>query len=446
MFKSIHYKLGIYIILVMLSTASAAWLAASQNYIYAIPAIIVLLFSLNAVNRQYKKFNQNIIFLLNALDNGDYTFHFSETELSRREKELNMVMNRIREILVNAREEVIENEKFLSVVMETVPVGMMMMDEQGAITTVNRTALQWFGFSSLTHVNQLRRVNETYPDMFVKLRPGDSSQLSIINEREEMQISLRATEISFKQETLKLVSFSNIGSELESKEMESWIRLIRVMTHEIMNSIAPITSLSDTMLGILRAEPANGTNLRKTTVEAFETIHTTAQGLLTFVESYKTFSAIPQPVIKPFPVRKLVVQAVNLHALQTVEKNINVQLVSSGDFNLYADKNLVMQVLVNVLKNAIEATGENGEIHINFTQRHSGKTVIDIANTGQTISKDILPLIFIPFFTTKEKGSGIGLSVSRYIMRLHGGNLLHSVSADGMTVFSLAFGTQVSAE
>jgi len=439
MFKSIYYKLGVYVVLVMLSTAGATYLIILQNYLYVIPAALVLLFSLYAVNRQYKKYNQNIIFLLNALDNGDYSFHFSETEVSRREKELNMVMNRIKEILINAREEVMKNEKFLSVIIETVPVGMMLMDEQGGIITVNSTLLQWFGLPSLTHVNQLGRVNESYPDMFVRLRPGDSSQLSIINEREEMQISLRVTEISLKQSVMKLISFSNIGSELESKEMESWIRLIRVMTHEIMNSIAPITSLSNTLLDILRPEPTDSKNLRKTTVEAFETIHTTAQGLLNFVESYRTFSAIPQPVIQPFPVRKLIVQAVNLHAQQSAEKNISVQALSSDDFNLYADKNLVMQVLVNVLKNAIEATNENGAIHINFTQRRDGKTVIDIANTGQPIPKDILPLIFIPFFTTKEKGSGIGLSVSRYIMRLHGGNLLHSVSGDGMTVFSLVF-------
>jgi signal transduction histidine kinase len=157
------------------------------------------------------------------------------------------------------------------------------------------------------------------------------------------------------------------------------------------------------------------------------------------VESYRTFSAIPQPVSKPFPVRKWLVQASNLHVQQITEKNINVQALPSDDFNLYADKNLIMQVLVNLIKNAIEATNENGEIHINFARQPDGKTVIDIANTGQTIPKDVLPLIFIPFFTTKEKGSGIGLSVSRYIMRLHGGNLLHSFSANGMTVFSLVF-------
>ena len=439
MFKSIQYKLGIYITLVMLFTAIAAWLVAMHYYIYVIPAVVALMAALIAVNRQYRKFNQNIIFLLDALDNGDYSLYFSETNLSRREKELNMVMNRIREILSNAREEVMESEKFLSIIIETVPVGIVIMNEHGSISTANRTVLQWFGLHSLIHVNQLANVNETYPDMFIKLRPGDSAQLTIANEREELQISLRVTEIRFRQDNMRLISFSNIGNELESKEIESWIRLIRVMTHEIMNSIAPITSLSDTLLGVLRSNPEYGENLKKTTVEAFETIYTTAKGLLAFVESYRNFTAIPQPALQPFPAQELVEQAVNLHAQTTAEKNISIQVVSQGDISLHADKNLIMQVLVNIIKNAIEAANTNGAIHINLARRHDGKTVIDTANTGQPIPNDVLPFIFVPFFTTKEKGSGIGLSVSRYIMRLHGGNLLHSVSTDGMTVFSMVF-------
>jgi nitrogen fixation/metabolism regulation signal transduction histidine kinase len=439
MFKSIHYKIGLYIVLIILSTAGATLLIVERNYLYVIPVVVVLAAGLFAINSQFKKFNQNIIFLLDALNNGDYTFHFSETKRSTREKELNRVMNRIREILSNAREEVIENEKFLSIVIETVPVGLMIMDEQGGITSINRSALQWFGLSSLTHINQLGKENKTYPALFLKLRPGDSSQLTITNEREELQISLRVTEIRLKQGVMKLITLNNIGNELESREIESWIRLIRVMTHEIMNSIAPITSLSDTMLSVLRSGSTDNRNLKKNTEEAFETIHATAKGLLSFVESYRKFTAIPQPEMKPFSTGDLLVQAVNLHTQAAAEKNIRIQIVASGDINLYADKNLIMQVLVNLLKNAIEAANVNGEIQIHCTRQNSGKTVIDVANTGLPIPKDVLPFIFIPFFTTKANGSGIGLSVSRYIMRLHGGNLIHSISPNGMTVFSMVF-------
>ena len=438
MFKSIHYRVGFYIFLVVASTALATYLFVAQQYIYVAHAVVVWFVCLIAVSRQLKKYNKNIIFLLNALDNGDYTFHFSETELSGREKELNMVMNRIKEILVNAREEVRENEKFLSVIVETVPVGIIIMNETGGIITVNRTVLQWFGLSSLTHASQLRHVNDAYPDMFIALRPGDLQQLSIANEREELQISLRVSEIGFKQGVMRLISLSSIGNELESKEMESWIRLIRVMTHEIMNCISPITSLSDTMLTAVQSDTTDSEKLKKNTIEAFETINATAKGLSSFVESYRKFTAIPQPALKTFPVRELET-VVNLHVQAAAEKNIDILTSFSGDFELHAEKSLIMQVLTNLLKNAIEAANENGDIHIGFMQQRDGKMVISVANTGELISKEILTLIFIPFFTTKERGSGVGLSVSRYIMRLHGGNLLHSVSAKGMTEFRMVF-------
>ena len=434
-----NFKTGLYIALIVTATAGITWLAVNRYCLYVIPAAAVLLTGLAGVIRQYRSFNQNILLLLDALNNGDYSFRFSETGLPASKKEINRVMNRIREILVNAREEVIENEKFLSTIVETAPVGLIIMDEQGGITAVNRTALQWFGLLSLSHVNQLGRVNETYPGKFAGLRPGDSLQLTVVNEREELQISLKATEVIIRQRVMRLMSLNSIGNELESKEIESWIRLIRVMTHEIMNSIAPITSLSDTMLGVLRSNPAYTEHLQKNLMEAFETINATANGLSTFVESYRKFTSIPQPVVNPFLVKELVAQTVNLHAHLAIERNIRMQTMPMVDIRLNVDRNLIMQALTNLLKNALEAVNDNGEIRIGFTKRQDGETVIEIANTGQPIPKDILPFIFVPFFTTREGGSGIGLSVSRYIMRLHGGNLFHSVSPDGLTVFSMVF-------
>ena len=440
MFKSIKYKLGYHSILMLTFSAGATWLFVSGRYFFAVFAAIVALTSLKAVYGQFRKFNSNIILLLNALENGDFSFHFSETKMSVREREMNMVMNRIRKILINAREEVIEKEKFLSIIVETVPVGIIIMDERGSITTVNRIVLQWLGLPGLVHTNQLRIVNESFPEIFLGLRPGSSTQINLFNEREELQISMRATEVNFRYGSRKLISLNSIGNELESMEIESWIRLIRVMTHEIMNSIAPITSLSDTMLYILQSEASSdGKDLQKNAIEAFETISTTAKGLSSFVESYRKFTAVPQPVKKPFPLRETLVQAVNLNTQAAAEKNISINIVPQDDLELYADKNLIMQVLLNLLKNAIEAANENGEIQINYHLNRNGKTVIDIINSGQLIPKDILPFIFIPFFTTKENGNGVGLSVSRYIMRLHGGNLQHSVSANKMTAFSMLF-------
>jgi two-component system, NtrC family, nitrogen regulation sensor histidine kinase NtrY len=442
MFKSIQYKLILFICLLIVSVAGLTYFLIFRDYTFAIIAVIVVLVSLNSLQRHYKKFNSNILFLLNALDNGDYSFHFSESNLSRREKELNTMLNRIKEILANARKEVIENEKFLSLIIESVSTGIIILDDFGHVQTVNKSALQVLGLPVFTHLNQLSGVNEDFPELFRNMKSGDNPQITIANECEEMQVSLRLSEIKLKNGRMKVITLNNIGNELETKEMESWIRLIRVMTHEIMNSIAPITSLSETLLLLHKMPKPRETdeNLKSNTIEAFETIHTTAKGLLSFVDSYRKFTGIPKPVIQPFALKPLLDKVLHLEQKVIEEKNIKLKLISiDEDVELLADEKLITQVLVNLMKNAIEAIGqtENGQIIIRCNKQTTGQVSIDICNTGKPIPKEVLPHIFIPFFTTKETGTGIGLSVSRYIMRLHGGKLTHSTSPEGWTVFTV---------
>jgi len=442
MFKSIQYKLILFICLLIVSVAALTSCIFYQQYALAIISGITVLMSLHSLQRHYKKFNSNILFLLNALDNGDYSFHFSENNLSRREKELNSMLNRIKEILVNARKEVIENEKFLSLIIESVSTGIIIMDDFGHVQTVNRSALHLLGLPVFTHINQLSGVNEKFPELFRTLKTGDHQQIAVINEREELQVSLRLSEVKLKDRLMKVITLNNIGNELETKEMESWIRLIRVMTHEIMNSIAPITSLSETLLSMHKTPESGESNetLKNNTIEAFETIHSTAKGLLSFVDSYRKFTGIPKPVVQEFALKPLLEKALHLERKVLKEKNIKLQLIyDDAAIELLADEKLMMQVLVNLMKNAIEAIdpAENGHITIRTHKQTTGQVAIDICNSGKPILPDVLPNIFIPFFTTKETGTGIGLSVSRYIMRLHGGKLTHSTSPEGWTVFTI---------
>ena len=439
MFKSIQYKLNIYTTLLVLSVGGTTLAFVYQKYFFAVPGIVAVLFCLSGLDKCYKQYNRNVNFLLNALENGDYAFHFSETKLSVREKEMNLMMNRIKEILAYARKEVIENENFLSVILESVSTGIVIIDDRGIVQRVNQAALSLFGLSVFSHVNQLHNVNETYPALFRQLKAGDRIQISLMNEREELPISLRVSQIRLKRGMMRILTLNNIDSELESKEMESWIRLIRVMTHEIMNSIAPITSLSETMQFLYQSGSDDSVELRQNTLDAFETIHTTAKGLLSFVESYRKFTAVPKPKKRKFIVNTLVEKAVKLHESALAEKNIELQILLPESLLVYADENLIAQVLINLLKNAIEAIEANtgGKIIISGDINSEGKIYLNVANTGKPIPSDVLPHIFVPFFTTKPSGSGIGLSVSRYIMRLHGGKLHHFVSSDGMTVFQL---------
>jgi len=442
MFKSIQYRLLTFTVLLMLAVAALTYFMLKGQVSFAVISGIATIICLYNMHQHYKKFNSNVLFLLNALDNGDYSFHFSEDKLSRREKELNVMLNRIKEILVGARKEVVENEKFLSLIIESVSTGIIIMDEKGHVQTVNQSALDLMGLPVFTHINQLSNVNETFPDLFRNLRVGDNPRIEVSNEREEMQVSLSLSEIVIKRGRMKVITLNNIGNELEAKEMESWIRLIRVMTHEIMNSIAPITSLSETLL-TLHNMPENDSSeegLRMNTIEAFETIHSTAKGLLSFVDSYRKFTAIPKPNIRSFEVKPLIDKILHLEEKCINEKNIQVELREADEHTEWlADEKLITQVLVNLVKNAVEAITdtEPKKIRISISRQVDGKVQVEVSNTGNPIPKEVLPHIFIPFFTTKDSGTGIGLSISRYIMRLHGGKLTHATSAEGWTVFTV---------
>ncbi len=426
----------------MVSVAGTTYFTLSGSYVYAVICGLVIFISLFLLSKSYRRFNQNILFLLNALENGDYSFHFSETKLSAREKELNNMLNRIKEILVNARKEVIENEKFLSMIVESVSMGILIIDDRGIVQMVNQSTLDLFGLPVFTHINQLNSIDEKFPALFHSLQAGDNIHIPASNEREELQLSLNVSLIKLKRGVMRVITIHNIGNELENKEMESWIRLIRVMTHEIMNSIAPITSLSETLLSLLKADSRkeNENILKQNTIDAFETINSTASGLLSFVESYRKFTSVPKPEKKYFPAGELIQKVVQLYNGTIREKDIELIINSNDDIYLFADPKLITQVLVNLVKNSIEALEKtaNKKLIIKIEKHKEEKVTIEVMNTGEPIPADVLAHIFIPFFTTKDSGSGIGLSVSRYIMRLHGGKLQHLQSSDGMTVFQLS--------
>ncbi|PXV66786.1 histidine kinase/DNA gyrase B/HSP90-like ATPase [Dysgonomonas alginatilytica] len=442
MFKSIEYKLILFLILLILSVAASTFLIVQHEYVYVGIFLLLAIFSLKNLYSHYKRFNQNILFLLNALDNGDYSFHFTEAKTSKREKELNQMMNRIKDILTKARKEVIENEKFLSLILESVSTGIIILDHNNNVHATNRATNKLLGLPVFTHLNQLNAVDESLPELFKDLEVKDNTQIKIANEREEIQISLHVSKITLKKGAMKVITLNNIGNELEAKEMESWIRLIRVMTHEIMNSIAPITSLTETLLFSykMKSDETSDDSLQRNTIDALETISSTAKGLITFVDSYRKFTGVPTPQFRQFELIPLLEKILRLESANLEEKGIVSHIIyTNKQTTLNADEGQITQILVNIIKNALEAIAANqdGKIEIKVTEAEN-RVSIDIANNGEPIPQEIAAHIFIPFFTTKDYGTGIGLSVSRYIMRLHGGNLKHHTSNE-WTVFSMVF-------
>lgn len=270
-------------------------------------------------------------------------------------------------------------------------------------------------------------------------RPGEKMQVPFCNERGTVNLSIRVSDITVRKEHLRILALNDINNELDEKEIDSWIRLIRILTHEIMNSVTPITSLSDTLLGLTEEE-----NALEEIKNGLQTISSTGKGLLSFVESYRKFTRIPTPEPALFYVKGFVERMVELARHLYPDTRISFRTdVVPGDLILYADENLISQVVINLLKNAIQAIEseknrkKEGEIGIRAYCNEAEAVLIEISNNGPAIPGDIAEHIFVPFFTTKEGGSGIGLSISRQIMRLSGGSL--SLLPAKETTFVLKF-------
>ena len=321
--------------------------------------------------------------------------------------------------------------------MNSVNTGIIVLDDIGNIYQTNNEALRLLGLSVFTHVKQLARIDEKLQTTIANILPGDKHQISFVNERGTVNLSIRVSEMTLQEKHVRILAINDINSELDDKEIDSWIRLTRVLTHEIMNSVTPITSLSDTLLSI--HEDANS-EIRN----GLEVISTTGKSLISFVESYRKFTHIPTPEPSLFYVQKFAERMTNLARHHNNFPNITINInIEPADLIVYADEKLITQVVLNLLKNAMQAIGSgqpDGLIELKAYCNPDESVIIEVSNNGPTIPPEEAEHIFVPFFTTKEGGSGIGLSISRQIMRLSGGSIaLKSNPAINKTSFILTF-------
>lgn len=414
---------------------------------WAIFATALLLLALRWQHRLYQYHTRKVLFMLDAIENNDNAIHFSEDEHNADSRLVNRALNRVAHILYNVKSETAQQEKYYELILDCVNTGILVLNDTGAVYQKNSEALRLLGLDVFTHVRQLNRVDTRLMDALTTCLPGDKFQIAFSNERGTVNLSIRVSNITVRQEHLRILALNDINTELDEKEIDSWVRLTRVLTHEIMNAVTPITSLSDTLLGLTAEETEEKDPLSVVKEEirnGLQTISSTGKGLLAFVESYRKFTRIPTPEPSLFYVKDFIQRMVELARHQYPDSPVAFHThISPDDLILHADENLISQVVINLLKNAIQAIEtssprtEEGRIHIRAYCNEAEAVLIEIANNGPAIPPDIAEHIFIPFFTTKENGSGIGLSISRQIMRLSGGNI--SLRQGKETTFVLKF-------
>ncbi|WP_280230345.1 sensor histidine kinase [Bacteroides fragilis] len=412
---------------------TAALFYSNRDFVWMILSLCFLIFSIWWQLSLYRIHTKRVLFMIDALENNDNAIHFPEEKTTPETRDINRALNRVGHILYNVKSETAQQEKYYELILDCINTGVLVLNDNGAIYQKNNEALRLLGLNVLTHIRQLSKVDVTLMQKVEFCRTGEKLQITFNNERGTVNLSIRVSDITIRKEHLRILALSDINSELDEKEIDSWIRLTRVLTHEIMNSVTPITSLSDTLLSL---SDTHDEEIRS----GLQTISTTGKGLLAFVESYRRFTRIPTPEPSLFYVKAFIDRMVELARHQNTCKNITFHTdISPADLIVYADENLISQVVINLLKNAIQAIGTqaDGKIEISARCNDSEEILIEIKNNGPVIPPEIADHIFIPFFTTKEGGSGIGLSISRQIMRLSGGSI--TLLPDKETKFVLKF-------
>lgn len=432
-FRQLSYRYWFRIVLTVCACLLTAWFGFQKEYIGFGICIILLILSIIWQMRLYRHHIKQVLFMIDALENNDNTFRFPEEDGTMESRQINVALNRVGHILYNVKSETAQQEKYYELILDFVSTGLLVLNDNGAVYQKNKEALRLIGLNIFTHVRQLSKVDTELMNRMENCRPGDKLQVTFHNERGTVNLSIRVSEINVRKEHLRILALNDINTELDEKEIDSWIRLTRVLTHEIMNSVTPITSLCDTLLSMSESKDEEISH-------GLQTISATGKGLLSFVESYRQFTRIPTPEPSLFYVKAFIERMVELARHQNPCDNIIFHTeISPEDLILYADENLISQVVINLLKNAIQAIGSqpNGKIEIQAYCNETEEILIEIKNNGPEIPLEIAEHIFIPFFTTKEGGSGIGLSISRQIMRLSGGSL--TLLPDKETRFILKF-------
>ena len=398
-----------------------------NTILYATMFILVIVIVLQIVHiiKYIEKTNQYLNRFFEAIEHSDFSQSFSFEGLGTSFDELRKSFTKVINAFQQSRAEKEEHFRYLQTVVKHVGIGLLAFDKSGNVELINNAAKRLFRVNHLKNVNSLESFNADIPKQLLNLRPRKKTLLKITHEDELLQLVIFTTEFKLWGKPILLVSLQNIQGELEEMEMEAWQNLIRVLTHEIMNSITPITSLAETVNDLLKTDSVELDNINDIR-SAVSTIHKRSEGLLHFVETYRQLTRLPKPNFTILSATELVNNVYRLMKNQIEESKVLFNIrIQPESLEITADPEMLEQVLINLIINALHAVREASlpEITITANLDIQGRVVLIVWDNGTGILPEVQEKIFIPFFTTKKEGSGIGLSMCRQIVRLHNGKI-----------------------
>jgi len=427
--------------ILFLSMVAIVFLFMNKLYFTSSLMVIGLFFCLFNLFSFINKTQQSISHFLEIIKASDFSTSLENPKENYVLGEINQSFKTIIDAFKKARIEKESQHMFLQLIVDHIAIGLLSFDKQGNIILINESAKKLLGTQYFSNIQSLGRENKSLPDDLLNVRNGEQLLLKLMIRNQIMRILVKANELEIDSKTIKLVSLQDISAELDAQEIVAWQRLIRVLTHEIMNSISPITSLSSTISTILTNEI--NSDLRdiealKDVLLGINTITKRGEGLLKFVESYRMLTQLPSPVFEEISVIDLMNDVSVLMSQELKIANVICMITVNPDtLVMHADRKMIEQALINLVKNAKEATmeSENPEIMIKAIQNTRGNCIITIKDNGHGMEQELIDKIFVPFFTTKDKGTGIGLSLTRQIVQVHKGSInVISSKGEGTTV------------
>lgn len=422
----------------------------TELYFTIVLVCFFVILSVTSIIQYIEQTNRVLKNFLESIRYSDFTRTF---EIKGRGESFDSLMKSFNNVISDFKNIKAEKERhffYLQTVLQHMEVSMIAYKPNGDIEWINNASKKLFNLNDISNINELSDFSAELVDTLFKIKKDDKALIKVISQNNALQLSLYGTTFKVEGREVILVSLKNIQHELEENEIESWQKLIRVLTHEIMNSITPISSLSETIYKTLNEyKDSNDSRINdddKETIEdvtmALETIRKRSVGLLHFVDTYRNLTKIPKPKFSVFKVDTLLKNVTSLFKNEIKENNVNLEVsISDSNMTLNADEQLIEQVLINLIKNSIHALKDiqNAKIRIEAYTNNNGRRTIIVSDNGEGILPDVLERVFIPFFTTKPKGSGIGLSLSKQILRLHGGTISAFSDPYIETRFTLVF-------
>ena len=438
------------IFIVITITAGAFVLIESWQTLTALLFLGLITIQVTALIRHVERGTRDLLSFLEAIEFSDFTQSFSLPYQDKNFKNLYGAFSRVMQAFRDTRAKQEAQRQYLETLVHHIGTGLLCYHPDGSVELINNAAKKLLDRPALNHVEDLNSLSPELVDKLLNIKTGEDDLIKIDGEKEWLQLTLSATRFNLQSENYVLVSLQNIGEALEEKELEAEQHMTRVLAHEIMNSITPIASLAGSAKSSLEFQNEESSDsvaeLKQDLSDALGTIAKRSQGLLNFVTSYRKIARIPRPNFQLIEVKALFQRVTQLLEVQATEANIEIeQSVDPESLTVLADTDMIEQVLINLLKNAIESIelsgeiGKKGIVKLEASLNRRSKVLLHVRDNGPGIPPEVMDQIFVPFYSTKSTGSGIGLSLSRQIMRRHGGTLRVQSKKGGPTVFTLRF-------